>query len=251
MGVKLGAAAALVGILAFAACSPPETVFNGFGDDGKKLRVVNREATRLHDRNGVRLSPRSGNGVAWVEGTEFQSGTIDVDIRGSEALQQNYVGIAFHRKNDTTYEAVYLRPFNFRAADPVHNHHAVQYISLPKFDFQDLRDEFPEQFENAVDALVAPTEWVRLRVVVGGNKVRAYVGPVEKVTLRVIQPIFRHSERLTRIIICTAVFLGAALATAGTLFASRELWTATIHSPIRAGTIGSSTLPFWPWGSQV
>jgi hypothetical protein len=173
----------LVGIVAISACSPRETVFDGFGDDARKLRVVNREVTKLQDRNGVRLSPASGNGVAWVEGTDFRSGALEVDIRGRESMQQNYVGIAFHRKNDKTYEAVYLRPFNFRAQDPIHKQHAVQYISLPKFDFQDLRDEFPEEFENPVDASIVPTDWVKLRVVVEGSKVQIYVGPVEGVAL--------------------------------------------------------------------
>ena len=126
MGTRRQGMAALVGILVLSACSPRETVFDGFGDDARKLRVVNREVSRLQDRNGVRLSPRSGNGVAWVEGSEFHSGTIEVDICGREGLQQNYVGIAFHRRSDTTYEAVYLRPFNFRAADPLHRQHAVQ-----------------------------------------------------------------------------------------------------------------------------
>jgi hypothetical protein len=177
--------AVLVGVLALSACSPRETVFDGFGDDARKLRVVNREVTKLQDRNGVRLSSRSGNGVAWLEGTEFRSGTIEVGIRGREDLQQNYVGIAFHWKNDTTYEAVYLRPFNFRSVDPVRRQHAVQYISLPKFDFQDLRDEFPEEFENPVDASIVPTDWVRLRVVVEGIKVQIYVGPLKQVTLEV------------------------------------------------------------------
>jgi hypothetical protein len=179
------AVAMLVGILALSACSPRETVFDGFGRDVRKLRVVNRDVTKLQDGNGVRLSARSGDGVAWVEGSDFRSGTIEVDIRGQESLQQNYVGIAFHRKNDTTYEGVYLRPFNFRSADPVHRQHAVQYVSLPKFDFQDLRDDFPEEFENPVDASIVPTGWVKLRVVVDGSKVRVYVGPVEKVTLEV------------------------------------------------------------------
>ena len=177
--------AALVGILALSACSPRETVFDGFGDDARKLRVVNREATRLTDRNGVRLSARTGNGVAWVEGTEFRAGTLEVDIRGREDLQQNYVGIAFHRKNDTTYEAVYLRPFNFRSADPLRRQHAVQYISVPKFDFQDLRDQFPEEFENPVDASIVPTDWVKLRVVVEGSRVQIHVGSAEEVTLGV------------------------------------------------------------------
>ena len=89
------------------------------------------------------LSPRSGSGVAWVEGTDFRAGTIEVDVRGRESLQQNYVGIAFHRKNDTTYEAVFLRPFNFRAADPVHKHHAVQTSRCRSLIFRTSATSFP------------------------------------------------------------------------------------------------------------
>ena len=175
----------LVGILVASACSPRETVFEGFGDDARRLRVVNRQVTRIPDRNGVQLSPASGNGVAWVEGSDFRSGTLEVDIRGREELQQNYVGVAFHRQDDNTYEAVYLRPFNFRAADPTRRQHAVQYISLPEFDWPELREKFPEEFENPVDAALVPTDWVRLRVVVEGSKVRIYVGPGSEVTLEV------------------------------------------------------------------
>ena len=74
-----------------------------------------------------------------------------------------------HRQDDDTYEAVYLRPFNFRAADPTRRQHAVQYISLPEFDWPELREKFPEEFENPVDAALVPTDWVRLRVVVDGR----------------------------------------------------------------------------------
>ena len=171
------------GVLALWACSPRETLVHGFGDDAKTLRVLNRQATKLHERNGVRLSAASGNGVAWVEGTDFRSGTIEVDIRGREELQQNYVGVAFHRDDDNTYEAVYLRPFNFRAQDPARTQHAVQYISLPKFDFQDLRDQFPEEFENPVDASIVPTDWVKLRVVIEGSRVQIHVGSAKELTL--------------------------------------------------------------------
>jgi hypothetical protein len=114
----------LVATLAAVACGSSEVTFEWVDDAAqvraaKTLCVVNRQVTRIQDRNGVRLSASSGNGVAWVEGTDFRSGTIEVDIRGREDLQQTYVGIAFHRKNDTTYEAVYLRPFNFRIQDPL------------------------------------------------------------------------------------------------------------------------------------
>jgi hypothetical protein len=142
-----------------------------------KLRVVNREATKSADRpTGVHMSENDGNGVAWVEGTDFAQGTIEIDIRGRDVLQRSFVGIAFHRKDDTTYEAVYLRPFNFRAEDPARHQHAVQYIAFPEYDWPRLRKEFPEEFENPVDASVSPTDWVPLKLVVKGNAIQIYVG---------------------------------------------------------------------------
>ena len=161
--------------------------------DAKKLRVVNRGVSTIsfglwdwnwrQDRNDVRLSAAAGNGVAWVEGTDFQAGTIEVDIRGREYMGQSFVGIAFHRKDDNTYEAVYLRPFNFRASDPIRKQHAVQYVTLPLFDYDRLRKDSPEEFENPVDASIVPTDWVKLRIVVEGGKVQIFVGPVKEVTL--------------------------------------------------------------------
>jgi hypothetical protein len=175
----------LVGGLVLAACAPRETVVEGFGEQAKKLRVVNRDVTRIEERNGVRLSRASGNGVAWVEGSAFRSGTIEVDIRGREDLQQYYVGIAFHREDDETYEAVYLRPFNFRATDPLRKQHAIQYVALPDFDWPRLRKGFAGQFENPVDASNVPTDWVRLRLVVEGGRVRGYAGSGYPVALDV------------------------------------------------------------------
>jgi hypothetical protein len=179
-------AAVLVPFLAVPACAPSESVFDGFGDGGQRLRVVNRQATTIPDRSGgVRLSGASRNGVAWVEGSDFRTGTIEVDIRGQESLGQTYVGVAFHRKSDGSYEAVYLRPFNFRASDPARRQHAVQYISLPDYDWPRLREDFPEQFENPVDPSLEPTGWVRLRVVVDAHKLQIFVGGVTQPTLEV------------------------------------------------------------------
>lgn len=184
MRIRAERLAALVGIVLFSGCSPGETV-NEFGNGAWKFRVVNRKATRIEERNGVRLSSGSGNAVAWIEGTNFQSGTIELDVRGRESLGQTFVGVAFHRKDDNTYEAVYLRPFNFRASDPVRRQHAVQYIMLPPFDYDRLRTDFPEEFENPVDQSIVPTDWVKLRVGVNGGRVQVHVGLVTEATLEV------------------------------------------------------------------
>lgn len=151
-----------------------------------KLRAVNREVTALQgDRRGVHVSQKPGNGLVWIEGTDFAEGTIEIDVRGRDIPQQSFVGVAFHGKDDNTYEAVYLRPFNFRAEDPVRKQHAVQYIAIPEFDWPRLRKEFPEEFENPVDSSIVPTDWVPVRVVVKDRTIQVYAGAVKTPTLEV------------------------------------------------------------------
>jgi hypothetical protein len=152
--------------------------------DAGQLRAFNRQASRLH-RTAVRLPAANDNGVAWLEGTDFSSGTIEVDVRGKESADQRFVGVAFHRQDDMTYEAVYLRPFNFRATDSLRKQHAVQYIKMPDYDYDRLREKSPEEFENPVDAAIEPDGWVTLRIVVEGGRIRIYVGPGSEAALEV------------------------------------------------------------------
>ena len=142
-----------------------------------KLRTVNRAITTVTGApGGVHLSEKPDVGLAWIEGSDFDEGTIEIDIRGRDVPQASFVGVAFHRKDDTTYESVYLRPFNFRASDPARHRHAVQYMAPPEFDWPRLREKFPDEFEAPVDASVAPTDWVPLRVVVKNQRIQIYVG---------------------------------------------------------------------------
>jgi len=151
-----------------------------------RLRAVNRDVTPLQgDRRGIHVDAKEGPGVVWIEGTDIGDGTIEADVRGKDVMQQSFVGIAFHRKDDKTYEAVYLRPFNFRAKEPDRHQHAVQYISVPDYDWPRLRKEFPEEFENPVDASLSPTEWVHLRIIINGGAVQVYAGKVQSPTLEV------------------------------------------------------------------
>jgi hypothetical protein len=151
-----------------------------------KLRAVNRQVTIAKDRPGaVHVSEDMGNGLVWIEGTEFGNGTIELQVRGRDLFQRSFVGVAFHGRGDNVYEAVYLRPFNFRSDDAARHQHAVQYIALPDHDWPRLRKEFPEEFENPVAASVSPTEWIPLRVVVKGQAVQIYVGAVRSPTLEV------------------------------------------------------------------
>jgi hypothetical protein len=149
-----------------------------------RLRAVNRDMSRLKDRSdAVHVSERADNGVVWIARSDFAEGTIEVDLRGRDVLQQSFLGLAFHGKDDRTYESVYVRPFNFRADDRARRQHAVQYMMLPDYDWPRLRQEFPEKFENRVDASIAPTDWVSLKVVVSGATVEVFVGADKPIAL--------------------------------------------------------------------
>ena len=184
MGIRHAVAAA---VMTFGAVTTAQTADLPALLASGKLRAVNREVTRLTEtgRSGVHLSAAANNGIVWIEGSEFGEGTITVDLRGKDVLQQSFVGLAFHRKDDNTYEGVYLRPFNFRATDTARHQHAVQYLSLPDFDWPKLRETSPEEFENPVDASVSPTDWVTLRIVVQAQKLQIFVGSVTAPTLEV------------------------------------------------------------------
>ena len=142
-----------------------------------QLRAINREVTKLQgSADGVHVSEKEGPGVVWITGTNFTQGIIDLEVRGRDVLQRSFLGVAFHGSDDNTYDAVYVRPFNFRATDPDRRQHAVQYVSLPDYDWPRLRKQFPEEFENPVDPSVVPTAWTRLRVLVKGTTILVYVG---------------------------------------------------------------------------
>src|SRR5438034_9094791 len=87
---------------------------------------------------------------------------------------QSFVGVAFHGLDSTTYDAIYLRPFNFRTEDPARHSHAVQYISHPTYTWQKLRAERPGAFEQPVSPAPDPNAWFHVRVVVASPKVSVF-----------------------------------------------------------------------------
>jgi hypothetical protein len=126
-------------------------------------------------KNAIHLDEKSDPGVAWLENILFGNGIIEFDAQGKDVLQHSFIGIAFHGLNDTTYDAVYFRPFNFKSPDAVRRSHSVQYISHPAFDWEKLRTEFPNQYEQAVSPAPDAAEWFHVRVVISNPKVTVYV----------------------------------------------------------------------------
>jgi hypothetical protein len=145
--------------------------------DGHGFTLVNRAAARLADgaRTGVRLSTASGEGLALIPGTNLVNGTIEIELRGKDVPQQSFLGVVFHAADGSSFDTIYFRPFNFRAADPASRAHAVQYHAQPGFTWDKLRAEQPGKFEQAVSPVPDPNGWFHARIVVADPMVRVFV----------------------------------------------------------------------------
>jgi hypothetical protein len=156
---------------------------------GKEGKVVNR-ALSAADKDGrpaVRFDQRPGDGVAWWPDLVFGDGDLELDVRGKDEPQRSFLGIAFHGADEKTYDVVYFRPFNFRASDPERHKHAVQYISLPGYDWQKLRTEQPDKFEAPLPQPPDPNGWFHVRVAVRHPKVTVFVNGAPQPCLAVQQ----------------------------------------------------------------
>ena len=143
----------------------------------KNIEVFNRELSLINEEShsGIRLCKDKGEGVAWLKGIEFSNGTLEFDVRGEDVKQHSFVGIAFHGKNDSTFDAIYLRPFQFKEKDEILKNRAIQYISLPNFTWRKLREKFPNKYEHSVEPAPDPNSWVRVRVVVKDSTITTYI----------------------------------------------------------------------------
>src|SRR2546425_8724354 len=120
-------------------------------------------ATKLIEKDGAAAIEfnNPGQNVVWLDGFEFSAGTIEFDAKGKSAPpQSSFVGVAFRTVDSKTYDAVYFRPFNFRAADIEKKSHAVQYVSEPQWPWQRLRQEKPGQFEKPIEPAPDGDAWV-------------------------------------------------------------------------------------------
>lgn len=138
----------------------------------KKLVAVRTNGVSVSDESRHAVSVR---GIAWLKDVTFTEGTIELDIRGNDGLQQTFPGIVFHAVDTVTHDVVYFRPFNFQAADPVRKIHAVQYVSHPDFPWEVLRETKNGQYEKAVTPAPNPNDWFHAKIVVKGKDINVYV----------------------------------------------------------------------------
>ena len=143
-----------------------------------RFQLVNREISITQNdnkKNVVHLNGVPNDGMAWINDLKFEKGIIEFDAKGKNVMQQSFIGIAFHGMNDTTYDAVYFRPFNFQSPDAGRKSHSVQYISSPQFDWSVLREKYPGKYENGLTNDISADSWFHAKIIVDADKIEVFV----------------------------------------------------------------------------
>jgi hypothetical protein len=119
--------------------------------------------------------------MAWLP-VDFHNGIIEVDVASelasdAPAYARGFIGLSFRIEDKgadgVRFESIYLRPTNSTADDQVRRNHSIQYAAFPDFRFDLLRNQWPEKYESYAD--IATGRWIRMKIVVEGEKARLYL----------------------------------------------------------------------------
>jgi hypothetical protein len=161
--------------------------------DALELHSVKADSVSYRGRSAVRITDAAGDAgddvsrIAIVKGTSVQDGSVEVDLSGDTAPDtpanlRGFVGIAFRvGTGGAHYECIYLRPKNGRSEDQLQRNHSAQYISVPDFPWQKLRNDSPGKYESYVD--LVPGAWTKVKIQFSGTNARLYVNGSEQPVL--------------------------------------------------------------------
>ena len=153
----------------------------------KELTVVNRALSDYARAGGsaVEMDAKPGDGLAILKEIEFEIGTIEIDLLGENNPGKSFIGIAFNIQNDSTYEAIYFRPFNFVAEEQIRREHMVQYIFHPEYGWNRLRTERTGEFESEIPNPPNPDEWFGALITVTNDRVQVRLSEIGEPVLDV------------------------------------------------------------------
>jgi hypothetical protein len=191
---RVGINQAIQQILAVQPCTVPDTAPKTLTPDLKALAdgkggAIPADATLkwVEDVKGkpaLKVQSKQDDTVLPLDGIELTNGVIEFDALGQSGPRgSNFVGIAFRVVDAKTHDAVYFRPFNFRAEEAERKAHAVQYISHPKYRWQVLRQDKPGQYEKPIVPALDGDAWFHARIVAEKPKVSVYVNNAKEPSL--------------------------------------------------------------------
>ena len=155
-------------------------LFMGIGCSGTKnitlkkeqLKLVNQKILNSDSPNVIHLIAQEGGGFGILQNVSFTTGIIEIDLLGEDVQGSSFVGIAFNIQNDSTYEAIYFRPFNFNKKEKISREHGIQYFSNPKFSWRTLRTKYEGVYEAEFINPPSPDDWFTIRIAINSKEVK-------------------------------------------------------------------------------
>jgi hypothetical protein len=127
-------------------------------------------------KSALHMQSTTDDTVIVLDGIQFTNGVVEFDALGqSGPPQSNFLGFAFRVVDAQTHDAVYFRPFNFRAVERDRQVHAVQYVSAPNYGWEVLRSTKPSQYEKPIVPAPDGDAWFHVMIVVEKPSVRVFV----------------------------------------------------------------------------
>ncbi len=153
-------------------------------------KIINSDLWVSYNRDiipdkDVHLDGKPGYGLLWIKEPVFKNGRIEFDIKGNDKQGKSFVGLAFHGLNDSTYEAIYFRPFNFKSPDKYEN--SIQYISHPEYPWFKLRKNYPKKYESTISPVPQPNDWFHVTIIINYPSVKVFVNNSERPSLMIEQ----------------------------------------------------------------
>lgn len=176
----------ILGLVSASAFSQNKTIDLGEKYKSNSFITINRELSQLtDDPNSIKLNAAPGDGLSYFKDISFKEGTVSIELRGKNEPGRSFVGFAFNIQNDSTYEVVYFRPFNFVATEKQRRSHMVQYIYHPEFTWKKLRETRTGEFENEIVNPPDPDQWFKVKIVIDKISLKVFIEDSEKAVLEI------------------------------------------------------------------
>ncbi len=161
------------------------------------IKAINRDINLDSlNKKALFINSKIGDGIGVLENVSFTKGEIKLELAGKNLRGRSFVGIAFNIQNDSTYEAIYFRPFNFKATEKARKKHMVQYIYHPEYTWKKLRTEKTGEYENEIANPPNPDYWFSVKIIIKEKEVRVFVNESQKPDLVVTRLTETKSDKI-------------------------------------------------------
>jgi len=123
--------------------------------------------------------------VRLLPGVFFTNGTIEFDAKGIGCSNKNLLGIAFHAQDNSVYDAIYFKPYEYRPDGYERGAHAVAYAAHPFGGLKKWRASKSVQYEKPICSAPNDDGWFHVKVRVTKSKVQVYINQQQNAILEV------------------------------------------------------------------